>query len=190
MSFETTPDGSGVPVERLRLDRDGGVTIGTIGNSFFHIEDGASSGLSTSNAGRLRYLDSASRFQVSKNTAAYEDVATLATAQTFTKSQNVLAVALTDVANIATDASLGNIFTVTLGGNRTLDNPTNLVAGGVYRWAVTQDGTGSRTLAYGALFKWPGGTAPTLTATAGAIDSITAIYDGSVLLANFLLNYL
>jgi hypothetical protein len=145
--------------------------------------------VSAASTGRIRYNATSQLFQISKNTAAYEDMASLATAQTFTKSQNVSAVALTDAANISTDASLGNTFTVTLGGNRTLDNPTNLVAGGVYRWAVTQDGTGSRTLAYGTLFKWSGGTAPTLTTTAAAIDSITAIYDGSVLLASYTLNY-
>ena len=39
------------------------------------------------------------------------------------------AVTLTDAATIATDASLGNLFRVTLGGNRTLGNPTNPVDG-------------------------------------------------------------
>lgn len=90
----------------------------------------------------------------------------LASANTWTASQNVAAVPLTDAATVATDASLGNTFTVTLGGNRTLGNPTGVVAGGTYQWIVTQDGTGSRTLAYGANFKWPSGTAPTLTTTA------------------------
>ena len=116
-------------------------------------------------------------------------MASLATAQTFTKSQNVSAVALTDAANIATDASLGNIFTVTLAGNRTLSNPTNLVSGGVYRWVVTQDATGSRTLAYGTMFKWPGGSAPVLTTTANAVDTIEAVFNGTNLMATFALNH-
>jgi hypothetical protein len=91
---------------------------------------------------------------------------------------------LTDGATINTDASLNNVFSVTLGGNRTLANPTNMVDGATYIWIITQDGTGSRTLAYGANFKWPAGAAPTLTTTAGAIDVISAVYNGSVLLAN------
>jgi hypothetical protein len=92
---------------------------------------------------------------------------------------------LTDGTNIATDASLGNAFSVTLGGNRTLDNPTNLQDGATYLWKITQDGTGSRTLAYGNKFKWPGGTVPTLTTAAASVDMITAFYDGTNLLAVF-----
>jgi hypothetical protein len=92
------------------------------------------------------------------------------TAQTFTRAQRGAYVTLTDAATIATDLSLGNQFQVTLGGSRTLGAPTNVVAGqsGVIR--VVQDGTGSRTLAYNSVFKFPGGTAPTLTTTANAVD--------------------
>lgn len=104
---------------------------------------------------------------------------------TYTKSQGVTPVALTDATSIATDASASNNFTVTLGGNRTLANPTNLVAGHVYNWVITQDATGSRTLAYGNLFKWPGGTTPVLSTGAGAVDLISAIYDGTRLVSNF-----
>ncbi len=107
----------------------------------------------------------------------------LGIAQTFTKSQNVASVAVTDASSIATDASLGNVFTVTITGNRTLANPTNLVSGGTYIWIITQDGTGSRTLAYGSLFAWPSGTAPTLSLGASSVDLITAVYDGTKLRA-------
>lgn len=104
------------------------------------------------------------------------DVALLAQANVFTKAQAVTPVALTDAASIATDASLSNTFTVTLGGNRTLANPTNMTNGAIYTWRVRQDGTGSRTLAYGSKFKWPEGTAPTLTTTASATDFISGQY--------------
>ena len=103
-------------------------------------------------------------------------VALLAQANVFTKAQTVTPVALTDAASIATDASLSNTFTVTLGGSRTLANPTNMTNGAIYNWRVKQDGTGSRTLAYGSKFKWPGGTAPTLTTTANATDFISGQY--------------
>lgn len=93
-------------------------------------------------------------------------------------------VSLTDAATIATDASLGTVFTVTLGGNRTLGNPTNMVAGQLYRWIIVQDGTGTRTLAYGSAFTWPAGSVPTVTATAAAISVINALYDGSKLRAS------
>lgn len=101
--------------------------------------------------------------------------AQLAVPQNFTAAQGITPVALTDGANIATNAALGNIFTVTLGGNRTLDNPTNLVAGRTYAWIVTQDGTGGRTLAYGSFFDFPGGTAPTLSTGAADVDLIVGI---------------
>jgi len=101
----------------------------------------------------------------------------------FDAAVNTKQVALTDAASITTDASLGNGFTVTLGGNRTLANPTNLVAGSTYLWQITQDGTGTRTLAYGNLFKWPGGTVPVLTTASGGIDVITAYFDGAALRA-------
>lgn len=104
---------------------------------------------------------------------------------TYTKAQGVTPVALTDATSIATDASLSNNFTVTIAGNRTLANPTNLVAGHVYNWIITQDATGSRTLAYGNLFKWPGGATPILSTGANAVDLISAIYDGTRLVANF-----
>lgn len=104
---------------------------------------------------------------------------------TYTKAQGVTPVALTDAASITTDASVSNNFTVTLGGNRTLANPTNLVAGHVYNWVIRQDTTGTRTLAYGSLFKWPGGTAPVLSTAINSVDLISAIYDGTILVANF-----
>lgn len=83
--------------------------------------------------------------------------------------------ALTDAATIAVDASASCNFSVTLGGNRTLGNPTNLVAGQSGSIFITQDGTGSRTLAYSSYWKFPGGTAPTLSTAASATDRIDYI---------------
>lgn len=58
-------------------------------------------------------------------------------------------VPLVDAATIALDASLGNLFTVTIDGNRTLGNPTNPTSGQPIIVRVQQDAvTGSRTLAY------------------------------------------
>ena len=83
--------------------------------------------------------------------------------------------ALTDGTNISIDFNVGQNFTVTLAGNRTLDNPDNCVAGQVGSIFVVQDGTGSRTLAYGTSWDFPGGTAPTLSTDAAAIDRIDYI---------------
>jgi hypothetical protein len=81
--------------------------------------------------------------------------------------------ALTDAATIAVDMSLGINFSVTLGGNRTLGNPTNTKVGQAGAIVVTQDGTGSRTLAYGTNWEAAGGTFPTLSTAASAKDIIT-----------------
>jgi hypothetical protein len=43
---------------------------------------------------------------------------------------------------------IANNFSVTLGGNRTLANPSNQTAGQSGTIVMTQDGTGSRTLAF------------------------------------------
>ena len=54
-------------------------------------------------------------------------------------------------------------------------NPTNIVAGQTGSVVVTQDGTGSRTLAYGTFWDFAGGTAPTLTTTASKVDRLDYI---------------
>jgi hypothetical protein len=95
-------------------------------------------------------------------------------------SQAVRFKTLTDAASIETDASSSNHFLVTLGGNRTLANPVNLEDGVILNWWVKQDGTGSRTLAYGSKFKWPAGTAPTLTTGASKLDLIVGQYNASL----------
>lgn len=92
-------------------------------------------------------------------------------------------VSLADAATIATDASLARLYSVTLTVNGTLANPTNLQSGQNIDWELTQDATGARTMAYGTLFKFAGGT-NTLTTTAGAIDRVSCQYDGTILLCS------
>lgn len=91
---------------------------------------------------------------------------------TFLKAVRGGLVTLTDAATITPDFAAGNYFTVTLGGNRTLANPTNLAAGQGGSITIRQDGSGSRTLAFGSYWKFPGGTVPTLSTTANAVDKL------------------
>jgi len=79
---------------------------------------------------------------------------------------------LTDAATITPDFSQSNNFTITLGGNRTMANATNMTVGQSGVMYITQDGTGSRTLAWGTAWDWPNGGVPTLTTTASAVDVI------------------
>ncbi len=105
--------------------------------------------------------------------ASTTTLAGLAVTQSFTKAQRGTPVALTDGATIAVDMSLGNNFSVTLGGSRQLGDPSNVTAGQSGVIVITQDGTGSRTLNYaGTKWKFSGGSssAPQLTTTAGAVD--------------------
>lgn len=88
-------------------------------------------------------------------------------------AQRGAVVSLTDAATIAVDFSAGNNFAVTLGGNRTLGNPSNVGAGQAGQIVISQDGTGSRTLAYASDWKFAGGTAPTLSTAAGAVDILS-----------------
>ena len=83
--------------------------------------------------------------------------------------------ALTDGTNISINFNAGQNFTVTLAGNRTLDNPTNCVAGQVGSIFIVQDGTGSQTLAYGSSWDFAGGEAPTLSTDGNAIDRLDYI---------------
>lgn len=79
---------------------------------------------------------------------------------------------LTDNTTIQIDMSLGNNFNVTLGGNRTLGTPTNLNPGQSGIIYVSQDATGSRTLAYASCWRFPLATAPTLSTTANTVDAL------------------
>ena len=84
-------------------------------------------------------------------------------------------VSLTDGTSIAINFNDGQNFAVQLTDNRTLENPTNCVPGQTGSIFVIQDGTGSRTLSFGANYKFPGGTAPTLSTGASACDRIDYI---------------
>lgn len=105
-------------------------------------------------------------------------IATLNT-NTWVQQQAFGTQTLTDAATIAWNLQTQQTAKVTLGGNRTLGAPTNMIDGGTYILKVTQDGTGSRTLAYNAVFKWPGGTVPVLSTAAGAYDYLTFVSDGT-----------
>jgi len=93
----------------------------------------------------------------------------LSTDQTWAAAAEVT---LTDAATISVDMSTFINGVVTLGGNRTLGAPSNTKNGQSGYIAIVQDGTGSRTLSYASGWKFAGGTAPTLTTTAGAVDML------------------
>lgn len=80
------------------------------------------------------------------------------------------AVTLTDAATIVVNMSNFLNAQVTLGGNRTLGQPTNVKYGQSGYILIIQDGTGNRTLAYHSDWKFAGGSDPVLSTAAGAVD--------------------
>ena len=86
---------------------------------------------------------------------------------------------LTDQATVTWDASTQDVCKLTLGGNRTLAAPTNSTTGQFISILVIQDGTGSRTLSFNAVYEFASDTAPTLTTTANLGDVFVFRYNGS-----------
>ena len=87
---------------------------------------------------------------------------------------------LTDGATVSWDVAADPIAKLTLGGNRTLSAPSNPVGSGQYiSLLVIQDGTGSRTLTWNAIYEFTADTAPTLTTTASYGDLFTFRYNGT-----------
>ena len=74
---------------------------------------------------------------------------------------------------VTLDFGSSNNFEFVLDGNGTLGAPTNASGGQCGAITIRQDGTGSRTMAYNAVFNFAGGTAPTLTTTASGVDVIS-----------------
>lgn len=79
---------------------------------------------------------------------------------------------------------VGQVQTHTLTGNRTLgfvgtDGGAVAKDGTIFTLIFIQDGTGSRTLAWNSGYKFAGGTTPTLTTTAGAVDIFRFVVSGT-----------
>lgn len=92
-------------------------------------------------------------------------------------------VALTSGTTITPDGDNGFNFTLTLAHNATLANPSNFDTGRSGLIVITQDGTGSRTMAYGSNWKFPGG-APVLSTAAGTVDVLAYyVVSGSQIVA-------
>ena len=107
------------------------------------------------------------------------DTAKTDVAQTFSAAQRGTITTLTDGATVTPDFAASNNYVLTLGGNRTIANPTNLTAGQSGSIFLVQDGTGSRTAAWGSYWDFAGGTAPTLTTTAAGVDRVDYVVRSS-----------
>jgi len=86
---------------------------------------------------------------------------------------------LTDGSTVSWNALTQPVAKVTIGGNRTMGAPSGGVTGQFIALLVIQDGTGSRTLTWNAVYEFKDDTAPTLTTTASKGDNFTFRYNGS-----------
>ena len=114
----------------------------------------------------------------------------LAVTQTFTKAQRGSITTLTSATTVTPDFAAANNFTLTLGHNITLANPSNLTAGQSGAIFLVQDATGSRTASFGSYWDFPSGNAPTLTTTASSVDLLVYVVRSTTsihaqLLSNF-----
>ena len=80
---------------------------------------------------------------------------------------------------VAWDLKDGLTGEITLDGNHTLSNPTNVHAGDRLTYIIKQDGTGSRVPVWDTAWEFAGGTAPTLSTGSGAVDVLTFVVESS-----------
>ena len=145
----------------------------------------------TSTATELNILDGVTATAAELN---YSDLATLGTSaasKVLTANANNLTTisgailntedTLTDQATIAWDVIASPVAKVTLAGNRTMAAPsgTGPAAGQFISLLAIQDGTGSRTITWNAVYEFPSDTAPTLTTTANLGDIFSFRYNGA-----------
>jgi len=124
----------------------------------------------------------------------YSDLATLgstAASKVFTADANNLTKVsgavlniedtLTDGATVAWNVVNSPVAKLTMGGNRTLSAPsgTTPASGQFISLLLIQDGTGSRTITWNAVYEFTADTAPTLTTTANLGDLFVFRYNGA-----------
>jgi len=85
----------------------------------------------------------------------------------------------TNTGNITLDYNLYQNFVLTFTGNVVLVNPTTESVGQSGVIVVIQDGTGSRTIAGGTQYEWPGGAIGTISTAANSVDIIPYFVDAA-----------
>jgi hypothetical protein len=109
-------------------------------------------------------------------------VSVVNTAQEYSRTHNFDATSLTITSGtIPWNLAENQVAKLEVTTNSTMNNPTNAVDGATYMLTVTQGTAGNNTLSFGTAYKFPGGTAPTLSVGSGDVDVIAFVSNGSVL---------
>jgi len=129
-------------------------------------------------------LGDAATGTIGTDVQAYDaDTSKTDVATEWTAAQNFNSTTLTFDATQDWDLSTNQVCELTLTANTIFDAPTNMQDGGFYSITLIQDGTGGYTAGWdSSAFKWAGGSAPTITATANAKSIITFRSDGTSML--------
>jgi len=143
----------------------------------------------TTTAAELNKLDGAG---VTTTELDYSDLATLGTtaaSKVFTADANnltkITGAVYLEEATLSFDATqdwdvrASPVAKVTLTANVTFDAPSNPTTGQFISIVCIQDGTGSRTIAWDAVFEFASDTAPTATTTASKGDMFNFRYNGA-----------
>ncbi len=88
-------------------------------------------------------------------------------------------VSSSDSGAVTLDLATSNYFIVTMTGNVTVANPSNPVKGQSGLIYLIQDGTGSRTAAWGSSWNFPSGTTVSCTPSIGAVDLFSFFVRGT-----------
>jgi hypothetical protein len=89
-------------------------------------------------------------------------------------------VGLADGPTIAVDAAQGNDFRVTIGGSRTIANPSSAVDGQRITFQITQGSGGNFKVTWSSQYAFGGAGAPLLSPAGGATDVVGFIYNAAL----------
>jgi len=154
-----------VDASQTQITAVGTITTGVWNGTDVAVADGGTGSSTASGARTNLGVAIGSDVQIYNADTAVTDVAA-----EWTKTQNFNSTELTFDATQDWDLSSNQVCFVTLTANTIFDAPSNQADGAFYSITLVQDGTGGRTASWNSVFHFAGGTAPTLTTTASAVD--------------------
>lgn len=148
-----------------------GVTSVSPGTNIF-ISGGDGFGHGTLTISTIQLASSAGTIAITGGSTTNLDVSNLVALI----QENVNAVAISGASQTIPNVTTATINEITLSANCTLTFPAG-AAGKSFSLALTQDGTGSRTVTWPSSVLWTSGTVPTLTTTASKTDTFSFIWN-------------